>query len=1205
MQCSNCGHTNAEGASFCSKCGTALTLACPRCATPYEPGDAFCSNCGSKLRDEAATKDDILRYVPAELLEKLDTARRTRSMAGERRMVTMLFADIQGSTAAAERLDPEEWADIVNGAFERLIRPVYRFEGTLARLMGDGVLAFFGAPIAHEDDPERAIRSGLAMLQEIRPYALDVAKRWGVELDLRVGINTGLVVVGEVGSDLRVEYTALGDAVNVAARMEQVAEPGTLLISEATHRLVEPLFVFEELEPVIVKGKADPVAAFRVVAAHAERASMRGLTGTDIPLVGRGEELATLRAVADEVRRGRGWIATVIGEAGVGKSRLTAELRDALASDDCLAAWQEGAPPPGRLRWAEARCLSYNTAVAYGPFIDLFTRVFGIDGDAGDELNRERVTAGVDAASVDEPGRVITYLCVLLGIDPGGAESSAVSGLPTPALQRRVFAAVLDFLRGCAKASPVLLVFEDLHWADSVSLALLEELIQTTDRETLGVIGLMRPYRDDASWRFHETAQRSFAHRYTPIHLEPLDGDAATTLLRELVPDGLPADVESAVLDRAEGNPFFVEEMVRSLLESGGETKLGAIPGNISALLTARIDRLAAGSKLVVQLASVFGRQFEIGELLALVGDEDATETALSDLQSRDLVVERSRIPEREYEFRHALIQETAYSTILLKERRSLHAQIATYLESHRFDPQEMAHHLIESQQQTKAVPHLLAAAEQAARSMNLQTAIGLFDQVLTWVPTDDVETAIRAHEGLGTAYSLIPDLSKASSTYQAMLEVGRERSRPSVQVTALNRLGSTTAFLSGDVAKATAFLEEAKRLAEETGDEMGLAEYHMNSCMIATHQGDLDRAAQHDAETARIGTSAGSEQVRIGGLVQRAQSLVYGGNFEEGQEALVHAVRAAEGVTDPTVRVNLAATELILLLRDGDVTRAWTIGREISEMASSIGLSGASVMHLYAGMVASLLGNLEDALTHFAESGRLGEELGQPFLTAAAAASMSHLYSEIGIGGPDVETLREQAADLVAGPMGGMLSSMVHAELGWAALSTGDLDVATEQFETGVNGTSATKYLEAPALWVGLALARLASGAAEAAADLVAEAAEFVGGRSMAFLRPLVALGHGTVAMAGREPEKASRIFGDGADLAAGMDIAPFEWRLRAAQAGALRALGRLDEAETAADAAGSVIANMGSRFADPELADAFVASAHATLSELAGVSR
>ena len=320
---------------------------------------------------------------------------------------------------------------------------------------------------------------------------------------------------------------------------------------------------------------------------------------------------------------------------------------------------------------------------------------------------------------------------------------------------------------------------------------------------------------------------------------------------------------------------------------------------------------------------------------------------------------------------------------------------------------------------------------------------------------------------------------------------------------------------------------------------------------------------------------------------------------------ALVHAVRAAEGVTDPTVRVNLAATELILLLRDGDVTRAWTIGREISEMASSIGLSGASVMHLDAGMVASLLGNLEDALTHFAESGRLGEELGQPFLTAAAAASMSHLYSEIGIGGPDVETLREQAADLVAGPMGGMLSSMVHAELGWAALSTGDLDVATEQFETGVNGTSATKYLEAPALWVGLALARLASGAAEAAADLVAEAAEFVGGRSMAFLRPLVALGHGTVAMAGREPEKASRIFGDGADLAAGMDIAPFEWRLRAAQAGALRALGRLDEAETAADAAGSVIANMGSRFADPELADAFVASAHATLSELAGVSR
>ena len=1071
--------------------------------------------------------------------------------------------------------------------------------------MGDGVLAFFGAPIAHEDDPERAIRAGLAMLQEIRPYARDVSRRWGIVFDLRVGINTGLVVVGEVGSDLRVEYTALGDAVNVAARMEQVAEPGTLMISDATHRLVEPLFVFEELEPVTVKGKADPVTAFRVVAAHAERTSTRGLSGTTTPLVGRGDELAALRAVADEVRGGRGWIATVIGEAGVGKSRLGAALRDSLASDDCLVTWHEGAPSPDRLRWAEARCLSYNTAVAYAPFIDLFTRVFGIEGDAGDELNRERVAAAVEATDLDEPGRVTTYLCVLLGIDPGGAESGAVSGLPTPALQRRVFAAVLDYLRGCSKGSPVLLVFEDLHWADSVSLALLDELIQATDRETLGVIALMRPYRDDASWRFHENAQRSFDHRYTSIHLEPLDGDAATTLLRELAPDGLSADVESAVLERADGNPFFVEEMVRSILESGSETRVAAIPGSISALLTARIDRLAPGSKLVVQLASVFGRHFEVGELVSLVGDEDATETALSDLQGRDLVVERSRIPDREYEFRHALIQETAYSTILLKERRSLHAQVASYLESRRFDPQEMAYHLIESQQETRAVPHLLAAAEHAARSMNLQTAIELFDQVLTWVPADDVETAIRAHDGLGTAYSLIPDLTNASSSYQQMLEVGRKRSRPSVQVTALNRLGSTTAFLSGDVVKATEFLEEARRLAEAAGDEMGLAEYHMNSCMIATHLGDLDRAARHDAETARLGRSAGSEQVRIGGLVQRAQSLVYGGHFEEGEEAFAHATRAAEGVTDPSVRLNLASTELVLLLRSGEVARAWTLARESAEMASNIGLPEAAMMNLFAGMVASLVGNLEDALTHYAESARLGEELGQPFLTAAAAASMLRVYREVGSGGPDVDALRDQAAGLVAGPMGGMLSSMVHAELGWAALSTGDLEAAGEQFETGVDGTSATKFLEAPSLWVGLALVRLSEGDAGAAAGFAAQAAGFVDERAMAFMRPLVALGLGTVAMVNGEPAKALPIFGDGVGLAAGMNAAPFEWRLHGARAGALRALGRQTEAEAEAEAAGSVIADMQARFADPTLAESFGASARATLSELAGELR
>jgi len=1205
MQCAVCGHANADDASFCSACGNRLMLACPRCETPYRPGDAFCSACGARLGGEEgpSREADLRRYVPAELLEKLDTARRRRTMAGERRMVTMLFADIGGSTAAAERLDPEEWADIVNGAFERLIRPVYRYEGTLARLMGDGVLAFFGAPIAHEDDPERAVRVGLAMLDEIHPYAREAEKRWGVSFDLRVGINTGLVVVGEVGSDLRVEYTALGDAVNVAARMEQVAAPGTLLVSAATQRLVEPLFEFEELGGVAVKGKADPVEAFRVLGIADEPVSGRGLPGRSAPLVGREGELAALEAVAEAVRDGRGQIATVIGEAGIGKSRLIADLRTRLAAIDCVASWGDAART-GQLRWAEARCLSYNTSVAYAPFSDLFTRAFGIDAEDDGARLRERVAAAVEASGVDDPARVATYLCVLLAVDPGGAESAVIASLPTPALQRRVFSAVEDYLRACAAATPVLLVFEDLHWADSVSLALLEELLRATDRAMLGVVALMRPYRDDASWQFHETAQRSFAHRYTPIFLEPLGGDAAGALLHELMGDDLPPDLEQAVLARAGGNPFFVEEIVRNLTEaggSGGET--AAIPGNVSVLLTARIDRLEAISKLVVQLASVLGREFEFDELAALVGDLEDTEAAVSDLLRRDLIVEQGRLPDREYSFRHALIQETAYSTVLLKERRALHAQVADYLEGRRPDPQEMARHLVESQQEERAVPYLLEAADRAARAMNLQEAIRLYDRVLTWVPAEHSETAARALDGLGNAYALIPDLSKAAASYQEMLEQGRKRALPSVQVRALNRLGAATAFLGGDIEVATGYLEQARQLAEEAGDEMGLAQYHMNSCMIATHLGDFEGAAGHDAETARLGSEAGSEQVRVGGLVQRAQSLVYAGHFDEGREALAHARRAAEGTNDPTVESNLAAAELLLLMRDGDLTGAWTVARRAVELASGIGAPTAAVLGVYAGMVATELGNLEDALSHFAESVRLGEELGQAFITAAAAASMVRIYRDLGIEDPDVASLQEKAVEEMTRPGGSLLSSVVSAELGWSALARQRLEEAEARFRSGVDGTSAAKSLEVVPLLAGLALTLLAAGDPDGAASQVERASEYVDDKGMAYLRPLLAEVSGALALAAGDAAEAARILGEGAALAGTMGSARVGWRLHAARAGALRALARPEEAGAEVEAARAVIGEMASRFADPRMRDSFRSSSETRLSELAGV--
>ncbi len=300
-------------------------------------GAKFCVSCGHQLDGSRSDSNRarLHQYIPKELLAKLEAAK-AGGVQGERRIVTMLFCDVAASTAAAEKLDPEEWADVMNGAFDYLIAPVYRYEGTLARLMGDGILAFFGAPIAHEDDPQRAVLAGLDIVDGMRPYRERVKGEWGLDFEVRVGINTGLVVVGEVGSDLRLEYTALGDAINVAARMEQTAQPGTVQITEDTRNAVAPLFDFEDLGGIDLKGKGEPVQAYRVLGVKETPGRLRGIEGLDAPLIGRERETSVLRALITDLRQGSGQIISVMGEPGLGKSRLIAELRHALVAEGIL-----------------------------------------------------------------------------------------------------------------------------------------------------------------------------------------------------------------------------------------------------------------------------------------------------------------------------------------------------------------------------------------------------------------------------------------------------------------------------------------------------------------------------------------------------------------------------------------------------------------------------------------------------------------------------------------------------------------------------------------------------------------------------------------------------------------------------------------------------------------------------------------------------
>ena len=725
MDCPVCGHDNQAGAKFCSNCGTSLEVVCSVCSA-VSPLDAnFCSNCGNALDSRAsrASHPDLAQFVPEELKKKNEAARAGQAMRGERRTVTMLFADIEGSTKAAEALDPEDWAEIMNGAFEHLIAPVYRYEGTLAQLQGDAILAFFGAPIAHEDDAVRAVRAGLDITRAFAPYRAQVLDNWDVHIDIRVGINTGLVVVGEMGSDLRVEYTALGDAINTAARMEQTAEAGTVRITSRTANLVAEYFDLEEIGPVDVKGKAEPVLAYQVEKAVStpsdERPSHR--------LVGREDELATLDSLRERLVEGSGWVCMLMGEAGMGKTRLVEEFMQRTTGSMSVSLKRDD---DGELAMMKAASRSYDSAVPYSTIAQMLTSWWSLD--AASEAH-SRLSQIVSELEVEEPTDLDLYLAFVAGLPLPESAAAVLNQLEPPALHKRARAAVTRYFESELSNRPLMIILEDLHWADSMSLALIDDLMGLADRSATGLVFSMRPYRDEPTWEIREVAQREYHHRYQEILLDQMTSDTTTELLEVSLGElEVSEEMRQRILERSDGNPLFIEQIVLALRESEGEDEVG-VPTGLESLLTARLDRLDEESKLLVQMASVVGSEFDRDTLGSLVGNDSGFDARIADLLRRGILVERPG--ERSFSFKHALMQEAAYSTVLLRTRRQLHLQVARYLADHAPDAvQKIATHYVAADEMELAFPYLVEAGERCAvatQKQALNSLVFLYDKAL------------------------------------------------------------------------------------------------------------------------------------------------------------------------------------------------------------------------------------------------------------------------------------------------------------------------------------------------------------------------------------------------------------------------------------------------------------------------------------------
>ena len=585
----------------------------------------FCSNCGQALEATSGGDDAIHARLIAAAPTPLITKMRTARITGELKPVTALFADVVGSTSLAEHMDPEDWTAMINEAFDLMSRAVFRYEGTIAQLQGDAMLAFFGAPVAHEDDPERAILAALDMLVATEEFASQLKSTHGIDFRIRAGINSGPVLVGNVGSDLRYEYTALGDAVNVAARMQTAAQPGTIVITEMTRRLTGDTFDLDDLGEIEVKGKAEPIHAYRVLGRKAEPARRRGLesVGIDSPMVGRDAPLARLTGLLDVVAAGRGRVAFVVGEPGIGKSRLLAELKRAAIAK------------PTSARWVEGKCVSYGRNLPYHLLIDLLRSILGISFAAEEHEARailDKELRSVLGADMSEVRDTAPYLAHLLGL-PLRPDEAVGTDVPE-VLQGRYVAATHRLLRGLAARGPVVLVCEDLHWADSASIEVSRQVMPLAAQLPILFVAAMRAETDTPGWKMMGQAPELFGDALTEIRLEPLaEADSRALVSNLLEIESLPDRVRDLILTRAEGNPFFVEEVVRMLIERGVIVAQGdrwvateevtgvEIPETLHGLLLARIDQLPESAKRSLRIAAVIGRQFPVRVLERVIGE--------------------------------------------------------------------------------------------------------------------------------------------------------------------------------------------------------------------------------------------------------------------------------------------------------------------------------------------------------------------------------------------------------------------------------------------------------------------------------------------------------------------------------------------------------------------------------------------------------
>jgi class 3 adenylate cyclase/pimeloyl-ACP methyl ester carboxylesterase len=746
-------------------CGARLERTCAACGAAAPPEARFCGACGAALgagtaapAAEPSGEQKLARYVPRELADKI-LATRGR-IEGERRQVTVLFCDLADSTRIAEDLDPEVYRQLLDAYLEAAIACIHRFEGVINQFAGDGFMAIFGAPIAHDDDAARACRAGLAIVAEMHVLARSWEARLGQRLAARIGMNTGPVIVGTVGSDLRMDYTAVGDTTNTAARIQAYARPGEICLAETTRKLVADGFETEESGTPAFKGKQGRVAVFRLVREISRRERRhQALRGGLARFYGRNTELALLHDRYDQARSGSGQVVFLAGEAGIGKSRLIHEFRRLL--------------DPAAYHWLEGQCVGYGTRSAYLPFIDLLHGVFDIDeADSAeviiDKVHRRAAAIG-GAVAAAEP-----FYRDLLAVDAGDRR---VAALDENVKLGFFFESCRDLVLALGQDRPVVLLFEDVHWIDQSSEQLLRRLLASV--AATRVLALIT-HRTDYTWPHGDRSY--FSH--VALHGLPaalVDELAESVLGRS----DLPRPLRRLIAERSDGNPFFVEEVAKSLRERGVlDRDLGAIrfadevPSTVQEVILARIDRLDEEAKRALQVAAVIGREFTLRVLERAGSWRRSSAEALDQLRSLELIYEKTAHAELAYMFKHALTHEVAYLTLLSSQRRELHRQIAGLIEELYADRlpefyEALAYQYRQAELPERAARYALLAGERARSHFAPEAELFFREAIELAGGPGTREVLVRAWSGLGDLHILAGRIDAANEAYREAIAAG------------------------------------------------------------------------------------------------------------------------------------------------------------------------------------------------------------------------------------------------------------------------------------------------------------------------------------------------------------------------------------------------------------------------------------------------